>query len=312
MEKRLQSYNEQQAQQDIQTSHITEEQYTGTSTQVSDLQEQILEKEQMLQQKEYELEQYKNYTKKQDDEINDLKQKVRMLNVELNDLKVLYANATGQINAMNNKLEYAEPIIERYQRGINLKKYHILLGDYDDYVQPLVLEYLGLQEPKTPETEQALWERGKKIYDWISARYTYCGDRGLRFGSSYTQFQFFSPDELLSVDNNWCGDCDDFATLFAGMMYASGVKHEDVMVVCGETDGGGHCWNWFSVGGKIRTVDGVCTQSKSVIDVLGHRLWEKDNYNYPDSFSDVGCFDTYRPFFAMTPDKFAKLNVSYE
>lgn len=265
----------------------------------------------LLEQREYELEQYKNYTKKQDQEINELSQKRLMLNAELRNLESLYENATGELYSANKKLEYAEPIVDRYQRGINLGKYHTLLGDYEDYAEPLILKYLGLQEPTAPVTEEQLWDRASKIYDWISARYTYCGDRGLRFGSSYIQFQFFSPDELLSVDNHWCGDCDDFATLFAGLMYASGVPHEKVYVVCGEADTGGHCWNWLSAGGRIRTIDGVCTQSKSVIDVLGHKLWEKENYPFPATFGDAKCFTKYEPYFMMTPENFAKLNITY-
>lgn len=306
-------YKQNQQQEPIKETYYQSQQpvYTTSNIEITELEQQIKQTETLLEQRTYELEQYKNYTQKQDKEINELSQKVLMLNAELRDLETLYENATGELYSANKKLEYAEPIVDRYQRGINLAKYHTLLADYDDYAEPLILKYLGLSEPTAPVTEEQLWERAGKIYDWISARYTYCGDRGLRFGSSYVQFQFFSPDELLSVDNNWCGDCDDFATLFAGLMYASGVPQEKVYVVCGEADGGGHCWNWLSAGGRIRTIDTVCTQSKSVIDVLGHKLWEKENYPFPATFGDAKCFNKYDAYFWMSPDHFVKLNVTY-
>ena len=187
------------------------------------------------------------------------------------------------------KYREAKPYMERVNRGQDLSKFYPLLADYEDYAKPIILSYLGLNYPLEPSNDEELWNRGMKVYNWLSENYKYCGDKGLRVGNTFYQFQFYSPDELLMSDISRCGDCDDFATLFAGLMYASGVPENKVWMVCGTVPSGAHCWNRLilSTNTYIR-VDGVCSRSVSYTDLKMH----------------VDCFSEYNAKVRMNPSDY--------
>jgi len=237
---------------------------------------------------------------KQQKEILQLKAEIKRLENELRITK-------QKLEEMTAKYEEAEPYQERVERGQNLRKYYILLNDREDYTKPIVLEYLGLSSPVAPANDDMLWERGKQIYNWLSDNYEYCGDKGLRVGTTFYEFQFWSPDELLISDNVRCGDCDDFATLFAGLMYASGVQENDVWVICGVADGGGHCWNWLSLSDKTYRIDGVCSQKQTILNILGLDFGIKGAY-YTSTKKNVDCFSEYNPLMKMNPNGYYALS----
>src|SRR4030042_2435602 len=203
---------------------------------------------------------------------NEIEQKTRQieqLQARVNALEGELGITKTQLQETTQKYEEAKPYQERIDRGQRLDLYYEILGDYTDVARPLVLNYLGLSNPTTPSDDTVLWERGGRAYNWLSNNFEYCGDKGLRIGTTFYEFQFWSPDELLMSDNARCGDCDDFATLFAGLMYASGVPESKVWVVCGTADNKGHCWNWLVLSDKTYRIDPVCSQKQSIISILG-------------------------------------------
>lgn len=258
----------------------------------------------------------KGYIEKQND-VDDLQFQLNQVRKELNNMSELYQDTrtkllTSEFNLLKAEAElnYTFPYVERFNRGINLKEHYKNLGDYDDNVEPIVLEYLQLDKPQAPKNDYELWQRAKMIYNWISYRFSYCGDRDILLGGTYTHFQFYTPDELLSNDNHWCNDCDGFATLFAGMMYASGVPEDKVIMVCGKVETGGHCWNWLKVENKFYTIDSVCSQGKYLEEVWGIPLWwkdEKQSYPFSSTYDDVKCFKEYTPTVYLTPSKYQEL-----
>jgi cell division protein FtsB len=232
---------------------------------------------------------------------------ISQLKAEINNLKYELQITKQKLEEMTKKYEEAKPYQERVNRGQNLYQSYNLLSDYEDYTQSIVLAYLGLNSPTAPANDDELWERGKKIYNWISSNYDYCGDKGLRVGTTFYEFQFFSPDELLMSDNVRCGDCDDFSTLFAGLMYASGVPENKVWVICGSVGSGGHCWNWLSLSDQTYRIDPVCSQKQTIINILGLDLGIKGAY-YTSSKGNVDCFSSYDAQIRMNPDGFHSLS----
>ncbi|MFW9880121.1 MAG: transglutaminase domain-containing protein [Candidatus Thorarchaeota archaeon] len=219
---------------------------------------------------------------------------------EISSLRKELQKVKDELQSMTRKYEEAKPYQERVSQGQNLQESYNLLSDYEDYAKDIILDYLGLSSPTIPSNDNQLWERGRKIYDWLSANYDYCGDKGLRVGTSFYEFQFYSPDELLMSDNERCGDCDDFATLFAGLMYASGVPKNKVWVVCGKVPEGGHCWNWLSLDSSTYRVDPVCSQKQTILNILGLDLGIKGAY-YTSTIKNVDCFSEYEPSIKMNP-----------
>jgi cell division protein FtsL len=228
-------------------------QIDNLNSEISDLNFEIQTKDSTIESQRIEIE-----LKKQ--EIQRLQNRVNQLEEELGITKT-------QLQETTQKYEEAKPYQERVNRGQDLSKYYALLSDNQDYAKPIILQELGLSFPVAPSNDNELWERGRKVYNWISSNYKYCGDKGLRVGTTFYEFQFFSPDELLMSDNARCGDCDDFATLFAGLMYASGVPEDKVWVVCGTVPGGGHCWNWLSLFDTTYRIDSVCSQKQTIISM---------------------------------------------
>lgn len=262
------------------------------NSEISNLNSQIRTKDSTIASQKVEIEQKRQEIIRLQQRVNDLEEELGITKSKLQETTALY--------------EEALPYQERVNRGQNLYEYYVLLEDREDYAKPIILDYLGLSAPVAPANDDALWERGRMIYNWISNNYEYCGDKGLRVGTTFYEFQFYSPDELLMSDNARCGDCDDFATLFAGLMYASGVPENKVWVVCGLADGGGHCWNWLSLTSQTYRIDPVCSQRQTVINILGLDLGVKGAY-YTSSKGNVQCFSEYDEQMRMNPQGFSML-----
>ena len=146
----------------------------------------------------------------------------------------------------------------------------------------------------TPTSNEELWQRAGDIYDWLGANYEYCSDKGFCVGNSCSQIQFFSPDELIYYGSQdvLCGDCDDQAQLFAGMMYASGVPYADVRVECGTVESGGHCWNGVRIDGEWHRVDQVCSNPAEYVDFFGYTYLASGEL-FPITAQNLDCFNTY-------------------
>lgn len=235
-------------------------------------------------------------------EIEQKKKEIQILQTRVNKLEEELGITKMQLEETTQLYEEAKPYQERVERGQNLGEYYTLLSDNQDYAKPIILEELGLSSPTTPSNDNELWERGRKVYNWISSNYKYCGDKGLRVGTTFYEFQFFSPDELLMSDNARCGDCDDFATLFAGLMYASGVPENKVWVVCG---GAGqetlnHCWNWLSLNTQTYRIDSICSQKQTIFSIFGWNLDTQSAY-YTSTKENVQCFSEYHEQMKMNP-----------
>ena len=253
---------------DLQSKAKTIQQQTQT---ISDLAQDIKEKEQQIESQRIKIE--------------SLTSQVQSLSSELTQTK-------GELEETTRLLDIAKNYEERVQQGVNLNKAYILLGDYDKTVD-IVADITDISKPNT---NQELWLRGKKIYDWLGTYYDYCSDKGFCIGENYcTQIQFFSPDELLYYGSQdvLCGDCDDKAQLFAGMLYASGVSHDKVRVECGDVPGGRHCWNAIYVNNQWYRIDSVCSNPASfVLEKFGLGFLSSATYPSND-YRDVDCFSSY-------------------
>ncbi len=228
--------------------------------------------------------------------ISEQKINIKELELEINNLK-------NNLKVITQKYEEAKPYQERVSRGQDLAQSYALLKDREDFAKPLILKYLGLTTPTITKNDDELWERGRLIYNWLSENYKYCGDKGLRIGTTFYEFQFWSPDEILKSDNARCGDCDDFATLFAGLMYASGVPEDKVWVVCGTVPSGGHCWNWLSLSNQTYRIDTVCSQRQELFNFLGLKWGPKEAY-YTHKKENVDCFSEYKEQMKMNSNSF--------
>ncbi|MFH1399464.1 MAG: transglutaminase domain-containing protein [Candidatus Woesearchaeota archaeon] len=234
-------------------------------------------------------------------EIASLTKQIQELKAEIYNLKTQLEETKSQLQVTTEKYEEAKPYQERIESGQNIYQAYTLLSDYQDYTRPIILTYLGLSYPVRPSNDEELWERGRQVYQWLSSNYEYQGDKGLRIGDTFEQFQFYSPDELLMSDNARGGDCDDFAMLFAGMMYASGVPEDKVWLVCGTVENGGHCWDTIVMSNGNYRVDPVCSQKESVFSILGINILEVQGASYPSTKTNVVCFDEYSAQIRMNP-----------
>ena len=107
-------------------------------------------------------------------------------------------------------------------------------------------------------------------------------------------------------DNSRCGDCDDFSTLWSGMMYASGVPKSKVWVVCGTVESGGHCWNWLSLSNQTYRIDPICSQKQTILNVLGLNFGIQ-KASYTSNKNNVECFSEYNEQMKMNPSGFYAL-----
>ncbi len=227
--------------------------------------------------------------------IDTLEITVSTLTNNLNQKEVELAQTSQELDTTTYMLNLAQKYEDRVKEGTYLSQAYKLLGDYD-MTEGIVEQITGISEP---QSDEELWLRGKRIYEWIGDNYDYCSDKGFCLDNdNCNQIQFFSPDELLYYGSQdvLCGDCDDKAQLFAGMMYASGVPHDKVSVMCGNTDSGRHCWNVLLVDSNWYWIDPVCSTGGSyitdfVLNALG--LESLDPAHYPTGHSNVLCLEGY-------------------
>lgn len=228
-----------------------------------------------------------------------LRDKINSLNIQLSHNKEILSATEKELGVTTQKYEYAQPFQERVEQGMYRSKSYKLLGDYDNPTKRTVSQITSTY-PTTDNTE--IWKRAKRVYEWIGENYKYCGDKGMEVDNHLYIFQYWSPDEMLAERNHMCGDCDDHAFLFAGMLYAAGVPHNRVYVVCGDTPAGGHCWNWLVINNYAYTIDPVCANTKELINFLGLK-WSVQGATFPESeFTNVGCFSSYTVRSKMNPE----------
>lgn len=260
---------------------------SGLSSEVSQQNDEIIKKGNEIESK--------------DVEIGSLNLQVTNLNTQIFSLNSKLSQTQGELDETTRLLTVAQLYEIRSKQGIFLSEAYHLLGDYDKTVD-IVAEITGVS---TPTSDNELWLRGKEIYDWIGSNYQYCSDKGFCISETQcTQIQFFSPDELLYYGSQdvLCGDCDDKAQLFAGMMYASGVPHDKVRVECGMVSGGGHCWNGIRINNIWYRIDPTCSDvSVYVLEQFG--LGSLLSESYPDNdIRIVDCFSEYETTMWYTAD----------
>jgi hypothetical protein len=187
--------------------------------------------------------------------------------------------------AANGAIDAAQLLNDRIAAGTEISKAYTLLDRYDKII-PIVASFTSVAPA---ESDAEVWQRAKAVYEWMGGNYGYCSDKVLCVGPNKDycyDFQFFSPNELLGSDedSSYCGDCDDHAQLFAGMMYASGVQHDKVRVVCGS----GHCWNQVLVNNKAYDVDTTCSHAQEMVNLFGWSITSQ-NHAFPSDYASVTC-----------------------
>lgn len=237
-------------------------------------------------------------------DIEEKEQQIESLTLQIQSLSSQLGQTKAELEETTRLLNIAKNYEERVQQGIDLSQAYKLLGDYDKTVDIVKdITTIGI-----PTNDQEIWERTKYIYNWLGKNYQYCSDKGFCVGEYCTQIQFFSPDELLYYGSQdvLCGDCDDQAQLFAGMMYASGVPHSKVRVECGSVPGGGHCWNGVFVNNKWYRIDSVCSNPAEYWDFFGYKFLISGK-EFPTNYQSVDCFSSYTASSWYNPEGYNRI-----
>ncbi|MCK5022886.1 MAG: hypothetical protein KAS04_01800 [Candidatus Aenigmarchaeota archaeon] len=237
-------------------------------------------------------------------DLSELKSEVDILTInldqttgELDSTKDNLDKTTGELLQTEEELEETERLLEiaklyekRVKQGIDRSLAYELLNDYDE-TRNLIVGITSVQEPRN---DAEMWERVKDIYDWLGEYYMYCFDKGICLGNYCVQMQYFSPDELLfGSQYNLCGDCDDYAQLFVGMMYASGVPHDKARVECGLVPGGGHCWAGVKISSGWYRIDPVCSDPAKYANYFDQEILVSGE-EFPSEYQDVDCMQSYQ------------------
>ena len=272
-------------------------------TNVENLNTNLNEKKATIQEQYGTINNLEDDVEEKESEIGGLNLQVDSLGIKLGQTKEELGETQGELKETTRLLSTAKNYEERVQQGIDISQAYMLLGDYDKTVN-IVSTFTSTT---TPTNDQELWERGKVIYDWLGLNYQYCSDKGFCIdGNNCGQIQFFSPDELLyyGAQDVLCGDCDDKAQLFAGMLYASGVSHDLVRVECGVVPPGGHCWNGIFINNNWILIDPTCSDpSNLILERFG--IEELPLASYPiNEMRHVTCFDSYGMTSWYNPDGF--------
>lgn len=247
--------------------------------QISNLQEAVQQKEQQIESQRIQIE---------------------SLTLQVQSLQSQLGQTKEELEETQRLLRIAKKYEERVERGIYLSKAYKLLADYDKTIEIIK----NITTIGTPRSDEEIWQRAKDIYNWLGENYQYCSDKGFCISEDYcTQIQFFSPDELLYYGSQdvLCGDCDDQAHLFAGMMYASGVSYNKVRVECGWVDSGYHCWNGVYVNGSWYRIDPVCSNPAKYIEFFGIKILLSGR-EFPTIHGNVDCFSSYELTAWYTPE----------
>lgn len=286
-----------------------------SNVQISSLHETVSNQEQTMHTQNDTINQQKSDIQQKEQTIENQQSTIQQQQIKINDLETEVFNFKSQLLSTQTQLSnvtyyynIAKNFEDRTDQGIDLSKAYQLLVQYDKVV-PQVTKISGSYPTATFATanDTEIWNRAKNIYDWMGDNFKYCSDKALCVSGNCWDFQFYSPNELVSGENIvLCGDCDDHAQLFAGMMYASGVSHNKVRVECGSVPQGGHCWNSVYVNNQWYRVDTVCANPTE------YKLFFRisiliPSISFPSSFSNVGCFSYYNSSIWYKPEGYAKV-----
>jgi cell division protein FtsB len=243
----------------------------------------------------------------QTQQISTLQGQISNLNTQLLTTKGQLVTTQTQLTTVTGEYDIAKNYQDRTNQAVYLSQAYVLLGKYDKVVTQVIKVFGSYPTPTTPTSDDAeIWNRAGKIYNWIGNNFKYCSDKAICISGSCWDFQFYSPNELLSGETVYlCGDCDDHAQLFAGMMYASGVSTDKVKVVCGNVGGGGHCWDAVLVNNTFYHVDTVCSNPTDYKTFFGITL-SIQPASFPSGYGNVICFDKYTPTSWYTPSGFVQ------
>jgi len=269
----------------------------------------IQQQRQTIKAQEENINNLQNIIQQQTQQMEELQNKITNLQSQVESLTYQLQQTQGELKETTTELQETQRLLniakkyeERVERGIYLSKAYKLLGDYDKTINIVK----NITTIGTPQTDEEIWERAKDIYNWLGENYQYCSDKGFCIDEDYcTQIQFFSPDELLyySSQDVLCGDCDDQAHLFAGMMYASGVPHNKVRVECGNVEAGSHCWNAVYVNGGWYRIDPVCSNPAKYVEFFGIKILISGK-EFPNTYKNVDCFSSYELMVWYTPEEY--------
>lgn len=268
----------------------------GNEVKQQNLEKTVEEQQQKIFEQENKLAEQQKTIATQQKQMQELQSQISVLSNQVNALNLELGKTSETLQETQTKLNVAENYQERVNQGINRQKAYLLLSDIDSTRQ--LMPYIT-QTTSNP-SDQEIWQRAKDIYNWMGKNFKYTGDRAICIGNDCVQFQYWSPDELLSLAkepsklNQPTGDCDDFAQLFAGMMLASNVPNEKVLVVCGNVPSGGHCWNSIKINDKQYYVDPVCSNATNIINFFGLQ-WNAQTKTFPTNPEMVLCFSSYMP-----------------
>ena len=211
---------------------------------------------------------------------------ITVLETGLDYLQTQYDTVLSDLDATQQDLDIAKQYEERVKQGTRVRYAYELLLDIDK----LENEMYKITNTGYSTDDTAIWLRAKDIYNWLGNNFEYCSDKAFKVGTSYTTLQFFSPDELLvyRIGDKACGDCDDYAHAFVGMMYASGVPGDRVRVEVG----GGHAWTAVYIASDDiwYDIDPVCAQPDTFMGrAIAAFLGVPEFPNMPE---DVRCLET--------------------
>lgn len=268
--------------------YITSKNLESAEKIIESQQQTITANEQTIQNQENTITSLETQVSNLQNEVSTLENKVVTLQSQVEALTTQLGETTTELEETTRLLDVAQDYEDRVEQGVYLSKAYKLLADYDKTVD-IVATFTSTS---TPTTDEELWKRAEDIYNWLGNNYDYCSDKGFCVGGVCYEIQFFSPDELLYYGSQdvLCGDCDDQAQLFAGMMYASGVSYEKIRVECGSVPSGGHCWNGIYVDGSWHRIDAVCASPSTYIPFFG---WTISLRPFPTSYQSVDCFSSY-------------------
>jgi len=266
-----------------------------------------------IQQQEENINNLESEVQQQKQEINELESKVTSLQTQVESLTYALTQKTGELEKTASELSETTRLLniakkyeERVREGIDSSEAYKLLGDYDKTVGIVA----NITSVSRPRDDQELWSRARDIYNWLGNNYGYCPDRIFCIGGDYcAEIQYFSPDELLYYGSQGvlCGDCDDQAHLFAGMMYASGVTHDRVRVECGLVgEVAGHCWNGIYLNNRWYRIDPVCSDPAEYIEFFGIKI-KISGREFPTTYQNVDCFSNYTLYHWYTPEGYNRI-----
>ncbi len=213
------------------------------------------------------------------------------------ELKLTTTELDENVMLLNKAKKFEERVIQGLDRG----KAHELLSRYEKTAE--IVHTFTDTSLVTDDVQ--LWSKVTDVYNWLGNNFAYCSDKGFCIGDDCYVLHYFSPDEITQYGERAviCGDCDDYAHLFVGMLYAAGVPHDKARVECGTVTTGGHCWTAVNVDSKWLRIDPVCSNPAKYINFFGYSI-QISGKEFPVTFTDVDCFDSYTTMSWYTADEY--------